>query len=191
MNSPRQTSQIKREILVRLIKAYLGDNFEEETRKIPYDMRPKGSDVPYRCCIFKERAIIRDRAIAGLGTSIEDTDDSVLLSDIAKKLKIEFNRKNTRLLFLPQLVRVVFHQEFSLQTYAKVVSQDLAKALVDSEQSLFMTENLTLIPKNVKIAECVLKFVHIKQSKESSFLVRMHVRLVQSLKAKTDMQNRF
>ena len=54
MNSPRQTSQIKREILVRLIKAYLGDNFEEETRKIPYDMRPKGSDVPYRCCIFKE-----------------------------------------------------------------------------------------------------------------------------------------
>ena len=85
MNSPRQTSQIKREILVRLIKAYLGDNFEEETRKIPYDMRPKGSDVPYRCCIFKERAIIRDRAIAGLGTSIEDTDDSVLLSDIAKK----------------------------------------------------------------------------------------------------------
>ena len=104
-----------------------------------------------------------------------------------KKLKIEFNRKNTRLLFLPQLVRVVFHQEFSLQTYAKVVSQDLAKALVDSEQSLFMTENLTLIPKNVKIAECVLKFVHIKQSKESSFLVRMLVRLVQSLKAKTDM----
>ena len=85
MNSPRQTSQIKREILVRLIKAYLGDNFEEETRKIPYDMRPKGSDVPYRCCIYKERAIIRDRAIAGLGTSIEDTDDSVLLSDIAKK----------------------------------------------------------------------------------------------------------
>lgn len=150
-------------------------------------MRPKGSDVPYRCCIFKERAILRDRAIAGLGTSIEDTDDSVLLSDIAKKLKIEFNRKNTRLLFLPQLVRVVFHQEFSLQTYAKVVSQDLAKALVDSEQSPFMTENLTLIPKNVKIAECVLKFAHIKQSKESSFLVRMLVRLVQSLKAKTDM----
>ena len=35
MNSPRQTSQIKREILVRLIKAYSGDNFEEETRQIP------------------------------------------------------------------------------------------------------------------------------------------------------------
>ncbi|DAA83866.1 TPA: Fe-hydrogenase large subunit family protein [Candidatus Gastranaerophilales bacterium HUM_1] len=85
VNTPRQTSHLKREILVRLIRAYLSENFEENTRLIPYDMRPKGSEVPYRCCIYKERAVLRDRAIAGLGTSIEDTDDSVLLSDIAKK----------------------------------------------------------------------------------------------------------
>lgn len=82
--SARQTSQLKKEILVRLIKAYLGDNFEEETRLIPYDMRPKGSEVPYRCCIHKERAILRDRAIAGLGLSIEDADDSTLLSTLAR-----------------------------------------------------------------------------------------------------------
>ena len=85
-NTPKQTSHLKREILVRLIKAYLSDNFEENTRLIPYAMRPKNSDVPYyRCCIFKERAILRDRAIAGLGFSIEETDDSVLLSDLAQK----------------------------------------------------------------------------------------------------------
>ncbi len=85
-STPKETSHLKREILVRLIKAYLSDNFEENTRLIPYAMRPKNSDVPnYRCCIFKERAILRDRAIAGLGFSIEDTDDSVLLSDLAKK----------------------------------------------------------------------------------------------------------
>ena len=53
-NTPKQTSHLKREILVRLIKAYLNDNFEENTRLIPYAMRPKNSDVPnYRCCIFK------------------------------------------------------------------------------------------------------------------------------------------
>lgn len=84
-NTPKQTSHLKREILVRLIKAYLSDNFEENTRLIPYDMRPKGHEVPYRCCIFKERAILRDRAIAGLGFSIEDTDDSTLLSQLASK----------------------------------------------------------------------------------------------------------
>lgn len=85
VDSLRQTSQLKKEILVRLIKAYLGDNFEEETRLIPYDMRPKGSEVPYRCCIHKERAILRDRAIAGLGLSIEDADDATLLSTYAKQ----------------------------------------------------------------------------------------------------------
>lgn len=52
---------------------------------IPYDMRPKGSEVPYRCCIYKERAILRDRTIAGLGYSIEETDDSTLLSELAEK----------------------------------------------------------------------------------------------------------
>lgn len=84
MNTPKQTSHLKREILVRLIRSFLSDNFEENTRLIPYAMRPKGSEVPYRCCIHKERAILRDRTIAGLGCSIEDTDDSTLLSEVAK-----------------------------------------------------------------------------------------------------------
>lgn len=83
MNTPKQTSHLKREILVRLIKAFLSDNFSENTRLIPYDMRPKGHEVPYRCCIYKEREILRDRTIAGLGCSIEETDDSALLSDLA------------------------------------------------------------------------------------------------------------
>lgn len=84
INTPKQTSHLKREILVRLIKSFLSDNFEEKTRLIPYDMRPKGHEVPYRCCIYKERAILRDRTIAGLGFSIEDTDESTLLSDLAE-----------------------------------------------------------------------------------------------------------
>lgn len=83
INSPKQTSHLKREILVRLIKSFLSDDFEENTRLIPYDMRPKGHEVPYRCCIFKEREILRDRTIAGLGCSIEETDDSTLLSKLA------------------------------------------------------------------------------------------------------------
>lgn len=86
MNStPKQTSHLKREILVRLIKAYLSDDFAENTRLIPFAMRPKGSEVPYRCCIHKERAILRDRTVAGLGMSIEEANDSVLLSTLANE----------------------------------------------------------------------------------------------------------
>ena len=86
INTPnKQTSHLKREILVRLIRAYLGDSYEEDVRLIPYKMRPQGSEVPYRCCIHKERAILRDRVIAGLGFDIEEAKDYELLSDIANK----------------------------------------------------------------------------------------------------------
>ena len=86
MNTPRQTSHIKREILVRLIKAFYSDNFGENARLIPYKMRPKDYDVTYRCCVYKERAILRDRTIAGLGLSIEDTDDSIHMAELAEKV---------------------------------------------------------------------------------------------------------
>lgn len=84
-SSGNQTIHLKREILVRVIKAFSSDNFEEKVRLIPYDMRPKGCDVPYRCCVYKERAIIKDRTIAGLGISIEEDDEKTLLSQYAKQ----------------------------------------------------------------------------------------------------------
>ncbi len=85
INTPKQTSHLKREILARLIRAYLGNNYEEDVRLIPYMMRPQGSEVPFRCCIHKERAILRDRVIAGLGFDIEEVKDSELLSTLADK----------------------------------------------------------------------------------------------------------
>ncbi len=100
MNTPKQTSHLKREILVRLIKAYLSDNYEENTRLIPYYMRPKGSEVSYRCCIHSERAILRDRAIAGLGFSIEDIEDSTLLSELAAKAEKRENPEENPLTVL-------------------------------------------------------------------------------------------
>lgn len=84
-SSGNQALHLKREILVRIIKAFLSDNYEEKVRLIPYDMRPKGSDVPYRCCIYKEREILKDRTIAGLGVSIEDNDEKMLLSTFASE----------------------------------------------------------------------------------------------------------
>lgn len=84
-NSENQTKQLKREILAEIIKAFLKDNFEENVRLIPYELRPKGCEVPYRCCVYKERAIIKDRVIAGLGISIENDDEKTLLSTYAKQ----------------------------------------------------------------------------------------------------------
>ena len=85
MSNLGQAIHIKKEILVRIIKAFLSDDFEEQARLIPYDMRPKGMEVPYRCCVYKERAIIKNRVIAGLGFSIEEDDETASLAKYAKK----------------------------------------------------------------------------------------------------------
>ena len=84
-DSELETKQLKREVLVRLIKAFLSDNFAENTRLIPYAMRPKYSEVPFRCCVYKERGILRARTVAGLGFSIEEDDEATLLSEYAEK----------------------------------------------------------------------------------------------------------
>ncbi len=84
-NSEIETKRLKREVLVRLVKAFLSEDFAENTRLIPYAMRPKYSEVPFRCCVYKERGILRARTLAGLGFSIEDDDETTLLSEYAKK----------------------------------------------------------------------------------------------------------
>ena len=83
--SELETKRLKREVLIRLIKSFLSDNFAENTRLIPYDMRPKDAEVPFRCCIYKEREILRARTLAGLGFSIEKDDEQTLLSEYAEK----------------------------------------------------------------------------------------------------------
>ena len=83
--SELETKRLKREVLVRLIKAFLSDNFAENTRLIPYEMRPKYADVAFRCCNYKERGILRARTLAGLGFSIEKDDEKTLLSDYANQ----------------------------------------------------------------------------------------------------------
>ena len=86
MNTPElETKRLKREVLVRLVKAFLSDNFAENARLIPYDMRPKYSEVPFRCCVYKERGILRARTLAGLGFSIEEDDEKTMLSQYAIK----------------------------------------------------------------------------------------------------------
>lgn len=76
---------LRREVLVMMIRAYLSDEFEKTIDKLPFKMRPKNSEVPYRCCVHKERAILRKRALASLGLAIEDDDEYTPLYEYAKQ----------------------------------------------------------------------------------------------------------
>ena len=76
MTEANRVNVIRHSILERVARAYLekGVEFGSELDKIPYQMRPKGSQYN-RCCIYKDRAIIRFRCVAALGFRIEDEED--------------------------------------------------------------------------------------------------------------------
>lgn len=95
MNNNNQSIHIKKDILVRLVEAFSSDDFEKNTALIPFKMRPKDCEVPYRCCVYKEREIIKNRIIADLGFAIEGLDESERLEDFAaqalRREKVEEN----------------------------------------------------------------------------------------------------
>jgi [FeFe] hydrogenase (group B1/B3) len=85
MNNNNQEIYLKKEVLERIVRAFFSHDFKESVRLIPFDMCPKDAEVLYRCCIYKERAILKDRVIAGLGFAIEDDCETVGLSKYAER----------------------------------------------------------------------------------------------------------
>jgi [FeFe] hydrogenase (group B1/B3) len=70
---PNETSRLRREILRRVAHWYRsgrGDQIDQ----LPYEMVERGKSR-YRCCIFKEREIVKYRTIAALGFSVEQVED--------------------------------------------------------------------------------------------------------------------
>lgn len=82
MKDENRALLFKKDVLVRLAKAFYNNDFEKGANRLPVEMRPKDVDT-VRCCVYKERAVARDRAIAGMGLSIEESDDAIPLSEYA------------------------------------------------------------------------------------------------------------
>ena len=80
----------KRWIIKKIAEAFWSDNFRQGIKRLPFERIPPGSDAKYRCCVYKERAIVRCRVLAGLGFSVEADDEMTSLleySDTALKRK--------------------------------------------------------------------------------------------------------
>ena len=71
---------IRRELLIRLVRAFDDGVLREEIDQIPIKLRPKDSDAS-RCCIYHDRAVLKYRLMALLGISAEEeTDEAKTLS---------------------------------------------------------------------------------------------------------------
>ena len=87
-----RTTFIRRDIIAQIAKLYFEGALIEQIDKLPIKMI-KNEDTPNRCCIYKDREMIKYRAIAIMGFSLENEYeiDNNLLSDYAK---IALKREN-------------------------------------------------------------------------------------------------
>ena len=88
---------VKRWIIRNIALAYLksrdtaggsyaqDSEFRQAVKRLPFEHTPPGSVAKYRCCVYKERAIVRLRVLAGLGFSVEGDDEMTSLLEYADK----------------------------------------------------------------------------------------------------------
>ncbi|POR05193.1 Fe-hydrogenase large subunit family protein [Alkalispirochaeta sphaeroplastigenens] len=82
MKSSNNADRLRKEVLIRTARALLENDDRAELDRIPLDMRPRGTKSPSRCCLYRDRAVIRYRCMAALGFSVEkETDELRSLGD--------------------------------------------------------------------------------------------------------------
>ena len=76
MLTPKNNAnQMRTRILVKIVEKFLQNRFNDADR-IPLELRPKGEPFN-RCCIYKDRAILKYRCMAGMGFAPEDEKDEL------------------------------------------------------------------------------------------------------------------
>ncbi|MBR3922266.1 MAG: Fe-hydrogenase large subunit family protein, partial [Kiritimatiellae bacterium] len=72
---------IRRELLIRIVRAFDNGTLRSELDRIPVRLRPKNA-ASSRCCVYHDRAVIKYRLMALLGISADDeTDESKPLKE--------------------------------------------------------------------------------------------------------------
>lgn len=87
------TMIVRRELMSKLISLYKEDKLVDEIDRIPLKMSPKNAQARGRCCIHKERAVLKYKMLPILGYRVDEEEDELTpLSDYAQRA---INRKET------------------------------------------------------------------------------------------------
>lgn len=81
---------IRRELLARLARMLREGTAEQKIDRIALEMRPKG-DATSRCCVHKDRAVIKHKIMALLGFNVEDEQDE--LTTLSEYARMAYERK--------------------------------------------------------------------------------------------------
>lgn len=72
-----KANRLRKEILVRVARAFFTEQPADALNRIPLAMRPKNANDSSRCCIYKDRAVLKYRAMAALGFGVENESDEL------------------------------------------------------------------------------------------------------------------
>jgi len=86
-----KVNYLKKSLAAELLKLFFDDELHEKINMIPIERVPKFSQ-PIDCCIFKDRAMIRNKIMALLGINIEEEEDET--KDLSFFLEKALNRKS-------------------------------------------------------------------------------------------------
>lgn len=73
MNNAEKT---RRQLMIRFIQEFYDGTLEDSIDRIPVDLRPRNYD-PTRCCVYKDRAMLRYRLMALMGFGMEEETDEI------------------------------------------------------------------------------------------------------------------
>ena len=71
-----QFTLMKRKIDAEVVRRFFNDTLVQTADRLPIEIIPKDR-IPSRCCIYKERAMVRYRILTLLGVDL-DNDDMAL-----------------------------------------------------------------------------------------------------------------
>ncbi len=91
---------IRRELVTQLGKLFLEDRVAEEIDRIPINMRPRNG-FNSRCCVYKDRAVLKYKMMALLGFNIQDEEDEL------KPLSAYYNEAKKRTRVSSRILTVV------------------------------------------------------------------------------------
>ncbi|GAB6138956.1 4Fe-4S dicluster domain-containing protein [Halanaerobaculum tunisiense] len=77
-----EITKLRRKVLKRIAKLALDNRLEEDINQLPKDIIPE-EGLGYRCCVHKERAIVKDRIKSALGVAPNQKVDD--LTEIARE----------------------------------------------------------------------------------------------------------
>lgn len=76
MTHANNATLTRRELLIRLCRLLIEEELEAKIDRIPLEMRPKNQQA-LRCCIHKDRAVLKYKLMALLGYNIHDEKDEL------------------------------------------------------------------------------------------------------------------